>query len=43
MEEHVTPKRKVVVVDDDRTNLMLMEMLFRSFADCEVLTFDSFN
>lgn len=41
MEEHVTPKRKVVVVDDDRTNLMLMEMLFRSFTDCEVLTFTS--
>jgi putative two-component system response regulator len=34
-------KRKVVVVDDDKTNLMLMEMLFRSFADYEVLTFSS--
>lgn len=41
MEGSVTGKRKVVVVDDDKTNLMLMEMLFRSFADYEVLTFSS--
>ncbi|MBL8790123.1 MAG: response regulator [Rhizobiales bacterium] len=37
----MTAKRTVVVVDDDKTNLMLMEMLFRSFADYQVLTFSS--
>lgn len=37
----MTRNMKVVVVDDDRTNIMLMELLFKSFSNCEVVSFTS--